>query len=102
MPYDKYRNWKTSLGGDDIKEQVLRDLLATVAPGGVGDDIDRLEILDSYESFVERKHDEELAEHFALLILNNMIRPLLVEFTKSRMPGSMPISRGRPAAPTSS
>ncbi|GAH37611.1 unnamed protein product, partial [marine sediment metagenome] len=90
MPYDKYRNWKKQGFVDDgIKLQVIKDLEDTKDP------IDKLEILDSFEVYVERNQQEELAEHFALLVLNYAIRPLLVEFAKSKMPGSMPISRGR-------
>ena len=90
MPYDKYRNWKRqSFADDEIKNQVIKDLEDTK------DLTDKLEILDSFEVYVERNQQAELAEHFALLVLNYAIRPLLVQFAKSKMPGSMPISRPR-------
>ncbi|MBA7712433.1 hypothetical protein ES703_121407 [subsurface metagenome] len=94
MPYDKYRNWKpgTLHDVDTLKRQVLKDIHEAE------DETDKLEILDSFEVYVERNQQEELAEHFALLVLNNAIRPLLVEFAKSKMPGSMPINRGRAAS----
>jgi len=94
MVYDKYRNWKpeTLHGVDTLKRQVLKDMHEAE------DEINKLEILDSFEVYVERNQQEELAEHFALLVLHNAIRPLLVEFAKSRMPGSMPISRPRAAS----
>lgn len=92
MPYDKYRNWKprTPHDVDTLKGQVLKDIHEAE------DEIDKLEILDSFEAYVERNEQEELAEHFALLVLSYLIRPLLVEFAKAKMPGSMPIGRPRP------
>ena len=94
MSYDKYRNWKprTLHDVDTLKRLVLMDIHEAE------DEIDKIEILDSFEAYVERNQQEELAEHFALLVLNNTIRPLLVEFVKSRMPGSMPMSRSRAAS----
>lgn len=91
MAYDKYRNWGPDLpihGG--IKKQVLEDLK------GTDDDIDQLEILDSFEVYVERQQQNELAEHVARLATDYILFPLLSDFLKARMPGSMPISRGRP------
>lgn len=94
MPYDKYRNWKpgTLHDVDTLKRQVLKDIHEAE------DEIDKLEILDSFEAYVERNHQEELAEHFAVFVLYHAIRPLLVEFAKSKMPGSMPFSRPRAAS----
>ena len=91
MPYDKYRNWKlgTFQELENLKQQVLKDVQEAEA------EVDKLEILDSFEVYVERNQQKVLAEQFALSVLNNVIRPLLVEFAKSRMPGSMPISRSR-------
>ena len=92
MPYDKYRYWKRgSLGALDIKSQVIKDIEQT------NDSTEKLEIIDSYEVYVERNQQDELAEHFARLVLNDIIQPLLVEFAKSKMPGSMPICRPRVA-----
>ncbi|GAH46437.1 unnamed protein product [marine sediment metagenome] len=91
MAYDKYRNWKplTLHDADTLKRQVLKDIHEAE------DEIDKLEILDSFEACVERNNQEELAVDFALLIMKYAIQPLLVEFAKSKMPGSMPISRPR-------
>ena len=95
MSYDKYRNWKprTLHDVDTLKRQVLKDIHEAE------DETDKLEILDSFEAYVERSRQEDLAEHFALLALDYAIRPLLVEFAKSKMPGSMPISRPRAYRP---
>jgi len=59
MPYDKYHNWKpTTLHDvDTLKRQVLKDIHEAE------DEIDKLEILDSFEAYVERNQQEELAEH---------------------------------------
>lgn len=94
MPYDKYRNWKpgTFHEVDRLRQQVLKDIQEAE------DEVDKIEILDSFEAYVERNQQKELAEHFAGLVLNNIIGPLLVEFAKSKMPGSMPISRPRAAS----
>ena len=90
MSYDKYRNWeKQSFAHDELKLQVTKDLEET------RDITDKLEILDSFQAYVERQHQKELAEALALLVIDKAIRPLLVEFVKSRMPGSYPISRPR-------
>ncbi len=94
MAYDKYRNWKSKVphGRDILRRQVLKDIHEAE------DEVDKLEILDSFEAYVERSEQEDLAEHFAFLVLDYAIRPLLVEFVKSKMPGSMPISRPRAAS----
>ena len=92
MPYDKYRNWGPDLPTHEgIKKQVLEDLK------GTDDVIDQLEILDSFEVYVERQQQNELAEHVARLAAHRVVLPLLSDFLKARMPGAMPISRGRPA-----
>jgi len=92
MPYDKYRNWKKQSPSDDeIKGQVIKDLEETV------DQTEKLEILDSYEAYVRRDEQMELAEHLAYAALHIVLRPLLVEFAKARMPGATPISRPRMA-----
>lgn len=95
MLYDKYRNWKLGTLHDvgTLKQQILKDIHEAE------DEIDKLEILDSFEVYVERNQQEELAEHFALLVLHNVVQPLLVEFAKSKMPGSMPMGRPRAASP---
>lgn len=93
MPYDKYRNWGPDLPNHDgIKKEVLIDLEKST------DDIDRLEILDSFEAYVERQKQDELAEDFAMLIARKVVLPLLADFLKAQLPKPMPISRGRPGA----
>ena len=92
MPYDKYRNWKlgTPYEADKLKRQVLEDIQ------GAEDETDRLEILDSFEAYVERTHTAELAEHLSHQILF-VVRPFLIAAIHGKLPGSMPISRPRMA-----
>jgi len=95
VPYDKYRNWGSdSPTHEGIKKQVLEDLK------GTDDDTDQLEILDSFEAYVEREQQNELAVHVAKLAADHVLLPLLSDFLKARMPGSYPISRGRRAPKT--
>ena len=94
MPYDKYRNWGPDLPyHEGIKKQVIEDLQATE------DEIDKLEIVDSFEAYVERQQQNDLAEHVARLATNYVVLPLLSDFLKARMPGSRPISRPRQRPP---
>ena len=69
---------------------MLRDLQATK------DEIDQLEILDSFEAAVERAHTAELAEHLSNQILF-LAQPFLTAAINAKLPTSMPISRGRAA-----
>lgn len=95
MSYDKYRNWKpgTPYETDKLKRQVLEDL------GEAEDEIDRLEILDSFEAYVERTNTAELAKHLSNQILF-VVRPFLTAAILGKLPGSMPISRPRAAPVT--
>lgn len=92
MPYDKYRNW-----GPDrpihqgIKKHILEDLKDAI------DEFERLEILDSFEVYVERQKQDELAEYVACLATNYVVKPLLSIFLKAQMPKPTPISRPRPS-----
>ena len=93
MPYDKYYNWRlgTLLDMNKLKEQVLKDLQ------GTGDEIDQLEILDSFESAVERAHTAELGEHLSNQILL-IVQPFLTAAIQGKLPSSMPVSRPRAAS----
>ena len=92
MPYDKYRNWKTGTPSEmnKLKELVLKDLEET------GDEIEKLEILDSFEVAVERTHTAELAEHLSNQILI-LAQPFLTAAIQGKLPSSMPLSRPRAA-----
>ena len=92
MSYDKYRNWKTGTFAEmhKLKELVLKDIEET------GDEIDRLEILDSFEAAVERAHTAELAEHLSNKILL-IVQPFLTAAINAKLPGSTPVSRPRAA-----
>ena len=92
MPYDKYRNWKpgTPYEVDKLKRQVLEDI------HDAEDEIDKLEILDSFEAYVERAHTAELAEHLSAQILL-AARSFLTGAILSHLPSPMPISRPRRA-----
>jgi len=92
VPYDKYRNWKldTPSDGNKLKEQVVKDLDDT------GDEVERLEILDSFEVAVERAHTAELAEHLSNQILI-LAQPFLTAAIQGKLPAAMPISRSRRA-----
>jgi len=92
MPYDKYVHWKldTPMEMNKLKGQVLKDLQVTK------DEIDQLEILDSFEVAVERAHTADLAEHLSNQILF-IVRPFLTVAIQGKLPASMPISRPRSA-----
>lgn len=94
MPYDMYRHWSgkgISLNRSEIERQVLSDL------DKYTDETDKLEVLDSFRAFVEREEQKDLAEHFSN-VLFRAIQPLLTDTIFARMPGSMPVHRGRPVA----
>lgn len=92
MPYDKYRNWKPGppFEVDKLKCQVLLDLEKAE------DEIEKLEILDSFEAFVERAHTADIAEHISNQILF-FVRPFLTTAIEGKLPSSTPISRPRKA-----
>ena len=88
--YDKYRDWKPGNFSevDKLKRQVLHDLQE--AP----EEIDKLEILDSFEAFVERANTADLGEHLSNQILF-IVRPFLIAAIQGKLPSSMPVSRPR-------
>jgi hypothetical protein len=92
MSYDKYRNWNVIRPQEmnSLKEMVLKDLQE--AP----EEIDRLEILDSFEAAVERALTAELAEHLSNQILL-IVQPFLTAAIHGKLPASMPLSRPRRA-----
>lgn len=92
MPYDKYRNWKpgTPYEVDTLKQQVLKDIYEAE------DETDKLEILDSFEAYIERVNTAELAEHLSNQILL-AAGPFLTGAILSKLPSPMPISRPRRA-----
>jgi len=92
MPYDKYRNWPLGppYETNRLKQQVLEDIL------NAEDEIDKLEILDSFEAYVERVNTAELAEHLSSQILL-AAGPFLTGAILSKLPSPMPISRPRRA-----
>jgi hypothetical protein len=70
MPYDKYRNWPLPGVGprrmmrdsrDSLDVTVLKDLSNTE------DEVEKLEILDSYGAYCQRAYREEFAEGAAQL-----------------------------------
>ena len=96
MPYDIYKiNTDRGMGGQYIEDKVLADLERYT------DRIDRLEVLDSYRAFVERVQQRDLANHLANMLFR-LAQPILEELILARMPGSLPLHRGRPAMPTGS
>ncbi|MBA7662889.1 hypothetical protein ES703_70922 [subsurface metagenome] len=92
MPYDKYRDWKpgTPYETNRLKQQVLGDIQEAE------DEIDRLEILDSFEAYVERVNTAELAEHLSNQILL-AAGPFLTGAILSKLPSPMPMPRPRRA-----
>ena len=92
MSYDKYRNWNVTrpLEMNSLKEMVLKDLQESP------EEIDRLEILDSFEAAVERAHTAELADHLSNQILL-IVQPFLTAAIQGKLPASMPLSRPRRA-----
>lgn len=97
MAYDKYANWPLIPSGvagweersTDIKEQVLKDLSAT------GDEIDRLEILDSFEVWVKRRYRAELSTA-ASNSLVSVLQPFITAGIRDKIPDPYPFHRGRP------
>lgn len=98
MPYDQYHNWSLPAGrgahpplpGSDIKKRVLQDL------GLPADDIDMLEILDSFEAWVMRSYQAEIAEMMA----NQMAvqaRSFIQAGILGQFPPVTPVLRGRPS-----
>ena len=64
MPYDIYRNWGTDHSSVELlKAKFIEDLAENK------DDLDKLEVIDSFEAFVKRVHTTELAELFSKQLL---------------------------------
>ena len=84
MSYDKYRNWPLPVrqgniyrvySDEGLQPQVLRDLAATQ------DEVEKLEILDSYAAYAQRVYQAEVAGALASVagrILNDMLEPLII------------------------
>lgn len=99
MPYDKYQNWPlparsgrvfSVMQGRGIEEQVLQDL------ANAKDEIEKLEILDSFAAYAKRAYRQEFTEIAAILTgqyLGSLLEPLFL----SRLPEVVLTHRGRPA-----
>ena len=99
MTYDKYRDWPlpsrsgnifSVMQGSRIEEQVLKDL------SDAKDEIDKLEILDSFAAYTQRAYRQELAE-IASIVGGQQLGALLEPILLSRLPVVTPTHRGRPA-----
>lgn len=100
MSFDKYRNWPLPrqegnifpiLQNQGLEDQVLKDLATT------GDEIEKLEILDSFTAYAQRAYRERLAKALsfgASRILETLLDPNIL----SRLPDIDLVHRGRPAA----
>ena len=99
MSYDKYQNWPLPLRSGSvfpvmqshgINEQVLKDLAEAE------DEIERLELLDSFAAYAERAYRHSFAENMATqagLLLGELLNPFIL----SHLPVVSPVHRGRPA-----
>lgn len=101
MTYDKYRNWPIhgrmramanapfSMNTPSaLPEQVLKDL------GLPMDDIEKLEILDSFAAWVKRDYQMEISEMLAGQLLSQGL-PFLISGISGQMPPIQPITRPR-------
>jgi len=92
MSYDKYQNWGPDLPSHTgLKHQVIIDLANST------EDFERLEILDSFEVYVERENQKNIADTLAVQLATNVVILLLSDFIKARLYKPMPVSRPRPA-----
>ncbi len=98
MPYDKYKDWPLPrkvgnifpvMQSSGIEAQVLKDLEEAK------DEIDKLEILDSFAAYAERAYRQDFAETAAALT-GQQLGALLEPVFLSRMPSVAPMHRGRP------
>lgn len=96
MPYDKYRDWPlpanvfSVMQGRGIEKQVLQDLI------DAKDDIEKLEILDSFAAYAKRAYRQEFAQDAAQITgqqLGSLLEPLFL----SRLPAVRPLGRPRTA-----
>jgi hypothetical protein len=93
MSYDKYRNWDTrplsrGWSGTDIKKQVLLDLAAT------SDETDKLEILDSYEVYVQRCFIKQIAGAMSQWV-TAFFAPFIAGAIQNQLGNPMPSGRAR-------
>lgn len=98
MSYDKYKNWSLPTRSGNIipvmqsrgiEQQVLQDLAEAT------DEIDKLEILDSFAAYAKRAYRQEFAEG-AAIITGQQLGSLLEPVFLSRLPEVIPLHRGRP------
>ena len=95
MFHDKYRNWPLPanrapvLSCTDLKTQLLQDLAAT------DDQIEQLEILDSYEAWAKRAYAQEVAQALSLTF-SKTLGSLMAGGILSQLPPVYVLSRGRP------
>lgn len=100
MVYDKYRTWPlpgtlprgpVKLGpSTSIEEMVLKDLSET------GDQVEKLEILDSYAAYIQRAYRQDFAETSAAFVgqqLGQILEPVFL----NRLPEPVVLHRGRAA-----
>ncbi|GAJ17695.1 unnamed protein product, partial [marine sediment metagenome] len=76
--------------GTNLGEQVLKDLTTTE------DEIEKLEILDSYAAYSQRAYQQQVAVAISFLagrILDTLLEPNIL----SHLPAVDILSRGRPA-----
>jgi hypothetical protein len=104
MPYDKYRNWPLPgkegmpapgrpLGARrmSLEELVLKDLAEAK------DDVDKLEILDSYAAYAQRVYRQDFADSAAVqagYTLGKLLEPIFL----SRLPSVACYGRSRVVA----
>lgn len=87
--YDRFRNWPPRGGlGQDVKDEVLRLLAETTDPVG------KLEILDSFEVYVQRQCRHELSQSLALALVG-VLGPYVAGAIESRMPEPWATHRAR-------
>jgi len=95
--YDKYRNWALQRIGpinlgmqrQSLEKLVLEDLASTE------DELEKLEILDSYAAYCKRVYRQELAESSAALA-GQQLGALLKSVFSSQLPEIAPLQRPRP------
>ena len=97
MLYDKYQNYPlparsgnvfSVMQGRGIEQRVLQDLIVAK------DDIEKLEILDSFAAYAKRAYRQEFAE-VAALITGQQLGSLLEPLFLSRLPEVRPLGRPR-------
>ena len=98
MSYDKYRNWPLpgrmahpsilGMQRQSLEELVLKDLSETE------DEIEKLEILDSFAAYCKRVYGQEFAESSAALA-GQQLGALLAPIFLSRLPEVNPFHRAR-------